>query len=778
LEILGQLTHLSSELLDPEYQPVDQLLRDPVILLPAFDPEKPEFQMSQESEKALAEYVQRGGTLVVFPILPVGVPFDPIRQSSPTPGPAGSPVASESRYGSGRVFTISKDFSSWIDLDENFAFNASQPEFSQAASALRLILNEAGVRPAVTLEPDSQSTSDLVITELVSNEGTAALGERTSGQGMLSVTNLGDRAVNLNLQILSPAASSRFTTENKSEPDSDRRQILPSVFDVPARESLLLPLEQPLCSPAAAHDSCHDSVVVAGAELLSAEKSGNTLELTFYSPTRADARLRLEQKPTFVSLLENMPRVRWDGDLHELNLSVPRGPAPDYRRVVSLKLRYVPHVSEKKRPSPESPEDIDLHVLNAVPLNLGDSASLDSYPPLVVLDAGSEASLVLEAQNPFRTRGTSNSGLVNHDHSSDSKLASVPIPREPSVSFSVRLNGPLHGSSSMNMRKGLPVLNKMRLNWPPGEGQSNISSSAGPDGLVHEKMLLQSPSGDREIPIDFLIATPGGSNHYQFDFDRDGANEWVLENGALRIILSPESGGHALSLSDKSVDEDLISSVGAFRDGFSYSENPPGESSARERGRYGMFNRAYSAKWMQTGGGTALEMHYDARDVEPNGAAIDKTVLLDGTDAIRADYQVSLPTPASGAPFDHPQSFVVENSVAVSADRKDQPTRFCWLPPESNPPRNSATVKGSADDAALHCEPFVPGGKPLVVPAGVSRLEIHTLGRPNLAIEWSIGAMLVEQKQFSALLKLQFPPLIPGGPAGNYSVRLRRLPAE
>ena len=75
IERLAQLDHLSSELLDPEYQPVEQLLRDPMILLPVFDgephrapaadtrggvlAESSPLQLSEKSQRALVEYVRR-----------------------------------------------------------------------------------------------------------------------------------------------------------------------------------------------------------------------------------------------------------------------------------------------------------------------------------------------------------------------------------------------------------------------------------------------------------------------------------------------------------------------------------------------------------------------------------------------------------------------------------------------------------------------------------------------------------------------------------------------
>ncbi|HKW87823.1 MAG TPA: beta-galactosidase [Candidatus Acidoferrales bacterium] len=779
LEMLGQLTHLSSELLDPEYQPVEQFLRDPVILLPAFDPGKPEFQMSDKSERVLAEYVQRGGTLVVFPRMPAGSVFEDIAKASSTPGPSGGVISAELHFGGGRVFQISQDFSSSIDLDESYARNASAPEIPGAGSALNQVLNEAGVRPAVMLEFSNQPASDLVITELVSNEGTGLLGERRGGQGMLSVTNLGSRDASQNVEILSPAASSRFFTHNTSEQDSSQSANLSLHLEIPPRESLLLPIEQPLCSVPPLVQPCHDSVVDAGAELLSAERSGKTLDLTFYAPSRAEAVLHLDEKPTFVSLLENMPAVHWSANQHELTVTVPRGAAPDYRRVVSFKLHYEPHVTEKPETDTAPRHPASLHVLNAVSLPLGDTASMETYPPLVIVNPGEEASLALEATNPFRSHLLNNAELMTKEQIPGQKLVYEPLTRERSEKLSIHLDGPLHGDQSFGVHKGLPTLEKMKLDWPAKSGQFDPFKLAGPDGLLREKLQIHSDLGDREIPITFLITANAKQQHYEYDFDRDGASEWVLENEALRLIVSPESGGRALAFVDKSGDEDLISSVGALRDGFSYWENVPGASATRERGRYGLFNRAYTAKWSEASHGTALEMHYEAPDVLPAGATIGKSIHLDGPDAIRADYQVSLTSSPSAGTFNHPQSFVVETSVVVSSgSSKDQQTQFCWQPLSSDSPGSPASGPATPTKSELHCEPFVPGGKPIAVPAGVDRVQVRTPGRNGLAMEWNFGDMTIEPKLYFALLKLQFPPLTPGGPAGSYSIHLRVPPAN
>lgn len=40
------------------------------------------------------------------------------------------------------------------------------------------------------------------------------------------------------------------------------------------------------------------------------------------------------------------------------------------------------------------------------------------------------------------------------------------------------------------------------------------------------------------------------------------------------------------------------------------------------------------------------------------------------------------------------------------------------------------------------------------------------------------GQMTIEQKYFSALLKLQFPPLVPGSSAADYVMHIRALSVQ
>ncbi|MCX6615518.1 MAG: DUF1926 domain-containing protein, partial [Acidobacteria bacterium] len=129
----------------------------------------------------------------------------------------------------------------------------------------------------------------------------------------------------------------------------------------------------------------------------------------------------------------------------------------------------------------------------------------------------------------------------------------------------------------------------------------------------------------------------------------DGEQECVLENERLRAVFSPGSGGRAFEIIDKSTGHNLTTTVGAFRDRFSYYEQAPGASKLRLRGAFGLHNRPYRFSIDGIGG---LEMKYDADEVLPAGARIFKRFSLpDGRDYLRAEYEVILREPSPRQQF-------------------------------------------------------------------------------------------------------------------------------
>jgi hypothetical protein len=621
--------------------------------------------------------------------------------------------------------------------------------------ALREFVERAAVRPSIRIGDNSSGAAslhsdELVVTQLVSNAGTSPLGVRRDGNGLLSVTNLNyDSPVEQTFEVLSPRASARAAFRGSAGQD-----VLSISVSLPARESLLLPLHFPLCEAAVPHEKCGDEVISAGAELLLAERSGKTLELTFYTPARATLALRLTRKPGRVSLDEDItPETRWLPDQRRLEVDLLRGAAPDYLRVVKINLPYTPQVPEKPDPSKLPRREFEYSVFSAVRLPLTEFSSLPSFPPLVILDENREAKVIFQ--------GTC------YD----------PLGRD--IDFTVE--GPVRGTGYISLDGNDTRQAQVTLK-PPKESDTGGNNGRGalprPDGLLQGELQVRSGRDHRTSPLLFAVVGESGVANYQFDFDRDAAPEWVLENAALRLIVSPEEGGRALAIVDKSSGLNMTTNVGALRDHFAFTPNLPSVRPERARGRYGLFNRPYHAEWVPAEGGSALRLSFEAPDVFPSGVNISKVVRLSGPQSVAVDYEVGLHAlsaadaqPPGSAPPE--QAFIAVNSVPVVFGG-ERTTQFCWLDPAAK----DAQPAPDAEASGMHCEAFVPGRDPLPLPAAARRMEIRSPGRFAFAIEWNAGQLTVEMKNFSALLKLQFPALSPGGEFGKYSVLFHVVPAD
>jgi hypothetical protein len=113
-------------------------------------------------------------------------------------------------------------------------------------------------------------------------------------------------------------------------------------------------------------------------------------------------------------------------------------------------------------------------------------------------------------------------------------------------------------------------------------------------------------------------------------------------------VFSPGSGGRAFEIIDKATGRNLTTTVGAFRDRFSYYEQAPGASKLRLRGAFGLHNRPYAVEWLkQSGPEAVLRLAYEAPDILPAGAQILKTIMLfGGRDYLLAQYEVRLTRPS------------------------------------------------------------------------------------------------------------------------------------
>jgi Glycosyl hydrolases family 35 len=725
------------ELLNPAAQPEERLRHNAVILLPVPEGNGGNLPLSEKAHSALTEFVRGGGVLIFFPSRPPGALLEQLWQAAPAI-PSMSESIIEWPLERGRMIASSNDLSSWVSLADDLQQNPPQDESSPAAESLTSLLVRAGASRSLRRITSGKFNSDVFIAQLISNEGSpssarprACVEEQLCAAALVSVTNLSaDEIREESFEITDPAAHSAKVTPAAISFD----------VNVPPHESLLLPVHAPLCS-ATADEHCTDEVISSGAELLGAERDGKTLQLAFYAPARATVRLHLESQPTKVELGEDFRlESQWKQETGELEFSLLRGAAPGYRRVILIHLRYTPHVVERPDPGKTQRRASEYDVFDAVRLPLATDASIPSGPPLILTGPGGGGHLVISSRN--RTDNM-----------------------RP-VEFS--LDGAFHGTGSGRLYPGEQLLGPLRFQATHNSASADPSPIPGADGLLQGQLTVRSGHEQGSVPILFVAANEAGNTHYQYDFDRDGAPEWVLESNRLRLIASPADGGRALALVDKSTDDDLITLGGAFRDFLVPETTAPAAMPAP--GDFAS-NRAYRASWVEEKLGTGLQLDYSEHENSLAGLHIKKILRLTAPETVEAAYRISL---ASG-PFDPTndpgpkQSFISKLSVPATAS-EDATTHFCWQPEPSFVPQ--ATPTGPAKSApGPHCDDFVASGKPIMIPAEITRLEIRTSGHSTLAVEWTAARATIVPKNFSAQVEFALPAPLPGDAPAEFTLR-------
>jgi len=730
---VSQLTGYTPELLNPAAQSVERLLRNHVILLPV-----PEgtgtFSLTEKTQRALVQFVARGGVLIYFPVRPPGSLFEPLWRAAPTES-----APREGRidwpFEGGRVIASSNDFYSWVSLAKDLEQNREQSESSAAIDSLTSLLVTAGTPQSLRRTGAGKINPELFVSQLVSNQDPSSLArphacaeEQLCAAGLISITNLSvDQSAEESFEITDPVAHSGVTAA-----------MIPLDITIPAHESLLLPIHAPLCS-AAVEERCTDEVISAGAELLDAERDGRTLELTFYAPARATVRLRLEGQPTKIDLGEDFRlENQWKQETSELEFSLLRGAAPDYRRVVRVHLRYTPHVTEKSDPGKKHRLASEYDVFDSIRLPLASDASIPTGPPLILTGPGG-GHLTITSWNH-----------TDNLHSVD-----------------INLDGAFRGSVGGRSFPGEQMFTRLRFQPTHNSGSSDATATAVSNGLLQGDLTLRSGRERGSVPILFVSPNEAGNTHYQYDFDRDGEPEWVLENDRLRIIVSPADAGRALALVDKSTNDDLITLGGAFHDFLTPASSVP---AAMPASADFASNRAYRATWVEEKQGTGLQLSFSEHENSLAGLHVDKTLRLTAPETVEASYRVSIVTaPMAPANISGPkQSFISRLSVPATASEEGS-THFCWPSDNSQAsPINSAPAKSAS---GVHCEDFIASGKPVVIPVGITHLEVQTSGRSTLTVEWTGVNASIVPKKFSAQVQFALPAPLPGSAPSEFTLR-------
>jgi hypothetical protein len=751
IERVASFSGYSTELVDPEYQSVEVLLRDPLLILVIPPAYRGKNFLSDVAQTALLNYVRRGGTLVCHPGRPAGVAFDQAL-SGATPENIGEGLRA-TKIGEGRLLEWSIDAFSWADLNESFAANIARQEASWAEKQLRSVTAAAGGFAPIVSSADHPGS--LLVSELVTNPSAGILGAPAPdcvrhphcGAGLLSVTNWsGDDPVRDTFTIVPPIVNARA-------PHDEDLISLP--VEIPPRESLLLPINVPLCPEDAAADSCSDKIVAAGAEFLGATHSGKTLDLLFYAPSKATVLIKVETKPINAELPvqilitqndkplfpERTLEGLYDKGTHIFTVEIPRGAAPGFIRDLRVHLDYAPNVPERPRALKHRAHDVRFSIADAVRLPLG-RGSLATYPPLIALDADGNGRLVLFAASQ-----------------SDSWITAQAV-----------VDGAVHGSERLHLddheEQFLTV--KLAAKSPP-DSKTNVLQQ-GTLRFTGDRNLNQN------LPLTFLFANGDDPGGYEYDFERSGSKNWVLENKNVRLILLPYAGGEIVAFVDKNTGANLTTTVGGVRDLLRLPDGKIVDAT---------FNLPYRATWITANDHPAISLEAALPEGAPISGRIKKDLHLetkDGKEAVEVHYVFS-PSAQEKERALAP-TLVTAFSVPAVADGSDR-SQICWFAsrlPENvapnsgapvttaNPPANPAARSSINPVDTGHCSPFVAGGA-ILVPAEAKRVEVRTANQPTLAMEWDAGRVTIEQKQFSSRLLLEMPSSGAAGSDGGVRVR-------
>ncbi len=701
-------------------QPMERLQRERAIVLEVPLDNTNGFSLPEAVQKALLEYVRKGGVLIYFPSRPKGAMLDELWQGAPAAHPEANHMEEET-FGEGRVIGVFKDFYSPESVSENSAITEGRRENVPDVSLFQEVMERAGAQRALRVTNSRETGPSLIANELVANTPKPAqeparncADMQLCAAALVSVTNL------------DPARSADASLEIKESAGMDRRPDSSKIsldVTVPPRESLLLPVHASLCSAVGPAERCSDEVITAGAELLGADRDGKILELAFYAPARATVRLSLESAPTRIEYEENFHLdFDWKQETGELQVQIPRGAAPAYWRVLRVHLRYTPHVPEKMIQGNDFLRGVEYDVFDSVRFPLGAEAAIPSLPPLLSADTNSGGYLVVSATN----------------HSDDLR----------SVDFN--LDGPFHGSGYTRIPANQQTFTRIRFQPARTPAGALVQTPPGPDGLLQGTLAMRAGRDRLNGPLGFIPQSKDAISTYQYDFDEDGAPEWMLESSRLRLIVSPADSGRAEALVNKSTNQDLITFGGAMHDLVLSADAESEDGGASDEIA---FNRAYRAEWTGEKDSPSLRLAFQEHSGSPAGHRIEKTVRFAKPEMLEISYRISRDS-GSAAQQDESgekEMFASEFSVPALAT-EDARTRFCWQAAEIPP----ASAESSPDhtSAATPCEEFSSRGDSLTLPPGMSRLVVQNPGSPGVAIEWTSGKVVVIPKSYSAQIRI------------------------
>jgi hypothetical protein len=650
----------------------------------------------------------------------------------------GGVVGARINYGQGQVLFFGTDFSRWSMPHGTVgkAATASARDYAEdvqkaARPALAALLKEAGVHRRVYPEMETTKARDLglYVTELLADPR-EQLDLEQAQYGFVGVTNfeVGEsRTADITLTDpraadLAPGAAGRYFR-------------LPRVT-VPPRESLMLPIRIPLHNPfweVAPGLVPGDEVYYATAELSRVAYDGKTLRLEFTSPTEGEVALRLAERPQSAQVDGVGAAVQEDSERRLYIVKIPRGEPPHFVRTLELAYpREGPRITIDARgtwiagetravrlrmenPRPTTLEGELDFVAGAIykpdnpPLNVhipGRSSREFSFPVEIPVEGVEGQAVGLVAS--FRERGSPTTwgwqsevvihrpfdyslGQVEHFPLREDQLipilhptlASLNLPGE--ASFQLRVKNWLDHEQVVTLAAEgadlvlTPASSQLVL---PAQSETTVELRAAPtkgSGAYHFEVRLHA--GPYRVREGVVLAALGEGEAiaYLLDYDRDGFEDVILENRALRCFVSPRAGGRSFALALKESNANAFNSVGGMRDSFTARFEPDDMKDVAEWTRVnwlGLYNRPYSFQISSSAGPQAeVRLEYAAPDIYPKGVKVERTLTLAGNQNVVL-ATTSLTPNGIGK---KPQAYVLETSVPFRSF--EEPNYNQWFAP-------------------------------------------------------------------------------------------------
>lgn len=613
---VADLAGIPAEFADPGSQAAQPLSHNPVLLLSIPESLRSSPFLSSAAQQSLLEFVRAGGSLICEPEIPAGGFAEALGSVAALSAGDGIAVRNLEK---GRVISWSKDFYSWVNLEEDVAASRQRTEAAWSVENLRTLIKEQSA--SLPILRGEYPADSLDVSEIAPNTATA--GASAHAQGLLSVVNWSDTSADETIRVLPPSGSVReAAVEDYTE--------LPIALQ--PRDALFLPLDAPLCNASPSPETCGDRVVAAGAELVNFAREGKTLELTFYAPTKATIILHLDAPPHRVELLERNLDGTYNVGAHTFTVQLPRGAAPGFLRTLKFDMPYTPHVLEAPKPERKKIHDFRASIVNAMRYPLGEGASLATYPALVPLDPHLDGRIMLHVEN------LGDSSLTVH----------------------ADVSGAVTGSRTIRLEA--KERNDYAIDLHAGD-----SAKLNDDGLLHATLHLSGADRAVDLPLDLISRDPEAISHYQVDFQRSGSKSWVLENDSLRVIVAPAFGGTLASLVDTQSETDLLFASGGFFD----SIRDPDSAELHDL----TLNTTFETKWLAPEKDSGLITGISLTGATPAGStgSIQITKQIRVLSSTKLGFTYAAQTASASGNF---PSLIT--GFAIPAFPGPAGTQFCW----------------------------------------------------------------------------------------------------